>query len=186
MSRNGKIGVLVCLGALLLAWWPASPSWAQSVRPATQSASPIPAPEAGKKSVDAPTAEFLKSKAGKVWKKHPEWPRAICALVAAKKIAIGMTAEQVRAAWGQPYVINRSVSSSRVSEQWVYGGHFIYYYIPATYLYFEDGVLFRERARWYGARGKKTKPTESTVAAMQEIAVEQAAEDALNATQKAD
>lgn len=47
-------------------------------------------------------------------------------------IRIGMTAPQVRASWGSPIDVNRTVGSWGVHEQWVYGSH---------YVYFEDGIL---------------------------------------------
>lgn len=57
----------------------------------------------------------------------------IAALIIKKKVAIGMTAEQCRAAWGRPQDINRTSASYGVHEQWVYDGH--------DYLYFENGIL---------------------------------------------
>ncbi len=87
--------------------------------------------ELGKK-LAAANAAFAKSPAGKVCAKHPQWTRDICATVAARKIHIGMTDEKVRASWGRPERINRSVYSFGVHEQWIYHNE---------YLYFEDGVL---------------------------------------------
>lgn len=49
-------------------------------------------------------------------------------------VSIGMTAEMVRASWGPPEDVNRSVGSWGVYEQWVYGDH-------SRFLYFENGVL---------------------------------------------
>ncbi len=48
------------------------------------------------------------------------------------EIYIGMSREMVRASWGDPRDINRSVGSWGVHEQWVY---------YRTYVYFENGVL---------------------------------------------
>lgn len=56
------------------------------------------------------------------------------ALASAHKVQIGMSAEQVRRAWGEPQRLNRTVSSRMTAEQWVYG---------KRYLYMEDGVLVR-------------------------------------------
>lgn len=66
--------------------------------------------------------------------RFPDWPDAICANVAAREITLGMTAEVVRASWGRPSDINRSVGSWGVHEQWVYR-------LPSRYLYFENGIL---------------------------------------------
>lgn len=47
---------------------------------------------------------------------------------------IGMTREQVEESlWGKPNKINRTVTSSTVKEQWVYGS--------GQYLYFTDGIM---------------------------------------------
>lgn len=53
-------------------------------------------------------------------------------LIHQRRVRIGMTDEQCRAAWGRPRDINRSVGSYGVHEQWCYNG---------SYLYFEDGIL---------------------------------------------
>jgi uncharacterized protein YgiM (DUF1202 family) len=51
-------------------------------------------------------------------------------------VSIGMTREMVIASWGEPGDINRTVTGSSVSEQWVYGT------IPnQQYLYFENGLM---------------------------------------------
>jgi hypothetical protein len=69
---------------------------------------------------------------------HPDWEIGAVASVACRRIRIGMTAEQVRAAWGRPDDINRSVYSFGVHEQWVWedGDG-----IPYQFAYMEDGVL---------------------------------------------
>jgi hypothetical protein len=67
--------------------------------------------------------------------------RALAADLAAEKarkkregVRIGMTKQDVLdSAWGRPEHINRTITSSGVHEQWVYGGR--------NYLYFTDGVL---------------------------------------------
>ena len=53
-------------------------------------------------------------------------------LIHQRRVRMGMTREQARAAWGRPRDINRSVGSYGVHEQWCYNG---------SYLYFEDGIL---------------------------------------------
>ena len=70
---------------------------------------------------------FLDSPAGKVWNKHPAWDRELCGLVAERKIRLGMTREQARAAWGRPERVNRTVFPNRVHEQWVYGSNYLYF-----------------------------------------------------------
>lgn len=48
------------------------------------------------------------------------------------KVTLGMTKEMCELSWGKPDNINRTISSGRKSEQWVYENNF---------LYFENGVL---------------------------------------------
>jgi hypothetical protein len=60
------------------------------------------------------------------------WPVAITDAVIARKIRLGMTREQVRAAWGKPDDIHRTVTAYAVREQWIYG---------SLYVYFDDGVV---------------------------------------------
>ena len=78
-------------------------------------------------------AGFLKTSAGKVWQKHKDWDRDICKVVAGRMVRIGMTAEQVRAAWGKPGHINSTIYRSGTHEQWVYR--------DSQYVYLEDGVV---------------------------------------------
>ena len=61
---------------------------------------------------------------------HP-WPERIKAAILENRVEIGMTREQVTAAWGQP----RNVDATAVTrqEQWTYGG--------PVYLYFTNGAL---------------------------------------------
>jgi hypothetical protein len=63
---------------------------------------------------------------------HPELPQRTKDAVLNGQIILRMSAEDARASWGEPKNINRTVSTSGVHEQWVYGN---------TYVYFEDGVL---------------------------------------------
>lgn len=75
---------------------------------------------------------YLKTPAGKLWQKHKDWDRRFCDSIVRRKVLQGMSPGQVRAAWGRPENINRTVIPGHTSEQWVYGD---------TYLYFDDGVL---------------------------------------------
>lgn len=48
-------------------------------------------------------------------------------LASLSEIIVGMTAQQVRQAWGEPDSINRTQSGAGTSEQWVYGlGYYVY------------------------------------------------------------
>lgn len=70
----------------------------------------------------APDAVITLTKAGKrVQSKHPTWDIDTCNAVGAGNINIGMTKEQVSAAWGRPQSINTTTTAYSSSEQWVYG-----------------------------------------------------------------
>jgi hypothetical protein len=57
--------------------------------------------------------------------------------IASGKIMIGMSAEQVRRAWGSPTKINGSTGSYGRHEQWVYDrGNF-----RSQYVYIQNGVV---------------------------------------------
>ena len=48
-------------------------------------------------------------------------------------VSIGMSMQEALASsWGKPRKVNRTITATRIREQWVYSG---------SYLYFEDGVL---------------------------------------------
>jgi len=53
-------------------------------------------------------------------------------LIMARKVVIGMKKEQVVESLGRPEDINRTVLPGQVTEQWVYGG---------LYVYFTDGIV---------------------------------------------
>lgn len=53
--------------------------------------------------------------------------------VTQKKIQIGMNGEEVKLSWGAPGDINKTVTASGTSEQWIYSS--------GQYLYFENGFL---------------------------------------------
>ena len=53
--------------------------------------------------------------------------------VASGRIMLGMSAEQVLAAWGAPKKINRTIVRGRISEQAIYAN--------GQYVYFENGIV---------------------------------------------
>lgn len=77
---------------------------------------------------------------------HPEWPEKNKQEILGGFISIGMTEEQVKASWGKPDKINRTITSSGKQEQWIYGyregfGGGTMYWLPKEYIYFENGIL---------------------------------------------
>jgi hypothetical protein len=61
------------------------------------------------------------------------WPGDIEQLVLSGRIRIGMTTEQVRAAWGEPKSVHETLTRFGSFQQWVYG--------LGQYLYFDNGQL---------------------------------------------
>lgn len=59
------------------------------------------------------------------------WPEHVKLAVLGNRVEIGMTREQVTAAWGEPRSVD--VTPTTRQEQWTYSG--------PTYLYFTDGAL---------------------------------------------
>ena len=98
--------------------------------------------ESNKKAADKTTTEVAKTenekltdKGKKIKTKYPGWNNYICNTVAEKKIYVGMTTDQVRAAWGRPYKINSSSYKNSEHEQWVMSES------GSTYVYFENGIM---------------------------------------------
>lgn len=60
-------------------------------------------------------------------------PEKFRASMLAKKVAIGMNAEQAILAWGKSKDINSTITAHGIREQWVYG--------PRTYLYLDNGIV---------------------------------------------
>lgn len=61
----------------------------------------------------------------------PKWNARTIGLIHAQKIAVGMTASQVKISWGEPEHVNETVGSWGKHEQWVYESN--------QYVYFENG-----------------------------------------------
>lgn len=93
-------------------------------------------PSSSAPSTQTTNEEALTAKGRKVKTKHSAWPNDVCNTVAEKKIGIGMTTDQVRAAWGQPYKINTTTGSYGTHEQWVMSDS-----IGSDYVYFENGIM---------------------------------------------
>lgn len=64
---------------------------------------------------------------------HEDWTVETVVQVACGAVWIGQTAEQLRASWGKPEQVNRTVHAYGTKEQWVYGGR--------NYVYLDDGVV---------------------------------------------
>jgi len=62
------------------------------------------------------------ARARKICGQHPSWGKNNCAAVARREVIIGMTMEQVLAAWGNPMRSNETVTAAGTDLQLVYGG----------------------------------------------------------------
>ena len=61
------------------------------------------------------------------------WPGVTTDLVIGQELRIGMDEAMVRAAWGSPRDVNRTITARGTREQWVYG--------DGRYVYFDDGIV---------------------------------------------
>jgi hypothetical protein len=68
--------------------------------------------------------------------KHSDWDIDTCQTMDEQKVMIGMTAEQVRMAWGNPTHINTTSGADHQHEQWVYGAS-----ARRDFIYLDDGVV---------------------------------------------
>lgn len=66
-----------------------------------------------------------------------DWRGQVALAIVRREVMIGMTAAEVTRAWGPPDRINRTVTGSSTSEQWVYRRK----RTDAQLLYLDDGVL---------------------------------------------
>ena len=136
MSRATQ-GVLILIGGMF-----AIGVLSNVLRPTPPPAPPKTAEETAKLEVEKKVTEerakkdeaiFLKTPGGKLWQRHKDWDRDACETIAKRQIHVGMTADQVRAAWGKPEHNNTSTYSTGTHEQWVYSS--------GSYDYFENGVM---------------------------------------------
>lgn len=59
-------------------------------------------------------------------------------LIAQRKVAVSMTAAQVKRSWGPPTKVNKTISASSTSEQWVYDRGSVG---STQYVYLTDGIV---------------------------------------------
>jgi len=65
--------------------------------------------------------------------KYPEIKNEIWLLIQKGKVMAGMTKKECELSWGKPKDINKTVTGTDISEQWVYS--------TSSYLYFKNGIL---------------------------------------------
>ena len=87
---------------------------------------------AGQADPNSQGANYWKREAQRIERKE----RAEAAILQGQ-VFVGMTADEVRASWGNPAIINATLSGSGKSEQWVYrrAQH------RDQYVYIRDGVV---------------------------------------------
>lgn len=80
--------------------------------------------------------KYSKTKAGKINKKHPEWSKEDCELIADKKIWIGMTLDMLKYERGNPNSANQSNYGSGTQWQWCWEN-----YTPSCFYGGEEGIV---------------------------------------------
>jgi len=80
-------------------------------------------------------AEFIKTPAGKVWEKHPDWDLETCRKIAAGQVFAGMSKEQVREAVGSPERVRTNKDKEILYEEWIWEGR------EKIVLEFENNIL---------------------------------------------
>ena len=65
-----------------------------------------------------------------------DWRGRVALAIARQRVILGMSADEVVRSWGRPQRVNRTVTGSNTTEQWVYRES-----RDAQYLYLENGVL---------------------------------------------
>ena len=85
----------------------------------------------------AEEAAWLKTRAGQVWKEHRDWDRNDCQVIAKRRVRLGLTEEQCRAAWGAPDHVRRSIEPGHTTTLLCYGD------FCQRSLYFVDDRLLR-------------------------------------------
>ena len=79
--------------------------------------------EAAKKEEALEEKRFLKSKAGKIYKKHPEWSKEDCQMLADRQIWIGMSISMLKYNRGLPDHANPSNYGKGTSWQWCWNDY---------------------------------------------------------------
>lgn len=92
--------------------------------------------EAARQREEEETA-WLETRAGKVWKEHRDWDRNDCQVIAKRRVRLGFTEEQCRAAWGAPDDVRRSIEPGHTTTLLCYGD------FCQRSLYFVDDRLLR-------------------------------------------
>jgi len=128
MLRKAIVGFVLLLAAVMLIHMYNSTTTAQVAQAQTAQVAAISRPT---------DLQHLKRPAVRAaCTKHSDWDMATCQTMDEQQVSIGMTAEQVRMAWGKPTNINTTTGADRQHEQWVYGSS-----ARRDFLYLDDGVL---------------------------------------------
>lgn len=70
-----------------------------------------------------------------------DWPDAVRRAVENDRIAVGMTRDQVVAAWGWPQDVNRTTTAFGTDEQWCYRDRHDRYALAHAFVYFSGGLV---------------------------------------------
>lgn len=81
--------------------------------------------------------EYYKTKSGRINKKHPEWSRDDCELLANRKVWVGMTLQMVVYLRGRPNTKNTSNYGNGSEYQYCWDD-----YDPSCFYCREDGIIY--------------------------------------------
>ena len=68
---------------------------------------------------------------------HPELTSEIRTAILQGNLILSMTQDQVRASWGEPHKVNRTVGIDTIWEEWIYSTS------RTKYVYFQNGIMIR-------------------------------------------
>ena len=88
---------------------------------------------AGETAENSPATSYLKREGARI-----DFEEKVDVAIRNQKIFVGMSADHVKRSWGEPTTINRTVTASIVSEQWVYNRSRIG---DTQYVYLKNGLV---------------------------------------------
>lgn len=145
-QKEGGKGCIIAIGVIIilsLVINTCNHSKSKSITPETTYTTPVIDTIAQKKQLDSinkayekEEAKFKKTKAGKIYKKHPDWTKEECQLVSDKKIWIGMKYEMLTYYRGKPNTINTSNYGSGNEYQCCWDD-----YTPSCFYMKEDHII---------------------------------------------
>ncbi len=123
------VAAAVIMGVALTSHTSSIPSGGEKSLASTSVPAPPPTRAARKAWILSSGSGLCKLSAARVeslLKNHPSWDDEAILTVACHKVRVGLTEDQLRASWGRPDEVNRTVVGASVDDQWVYGSNYVY------------------------------------------------------------